>query len=225
MDPLNRDLLNFRPDISFVAPQSEDVIQEIPVDVSVPKIDQIKQLTSGFNNVVKLSDAVEKSIDSRAGKFIAKLNPSVVPEDMVVAQAVARLYPDKAKEIAPGVFIVEEISYDMFKECVHHLEQYGKDQAKKSLLPVADNVSPLRTDFGGLGRRDNRPEINNMSAPISPLDVPAFIAAGIPVLFGMLFPLISTYVKTQVIGHTHVTVSGPPGTPLPSGPGISVLPV
>lgn len=225
LDPLSSDLLNFRPNISFVSPKSEDVIPEVAVEVPVSKEDQVKQLRTGFDNVVKIADAVEKGIDSRVGKFVAKLNIADSPEDMATAQALARIFPKISREIAPGIHVVEQITYDMFKQCVHELEEHGKEQAKKSLLPKAENVNINRTSFGGINNgSDNRPEINNITAPIAPINIPAFIAAGIPILFAMLFPLISSYVKTQVVGHTHPVVPAAPGVPVPSGPGIPVIP-
>ncbi len=210
MDPFNRDLLNFRPDIAFVSPASVNVISEY-VAPKTPKEAQVTQLKKGFENVVILADVVEKAIDSRAGAFKAKLNFSL-PEDLATGQALARTFPKLAKEIAPGVRVVDEISYDMFKHCVNHIEDHAAKQAQKSLVPKAKNVSPTRTNFGGIGNGDNRPEINNLSSPIAPIDIPAFMAAGIPILFSMLFPLISSYVATEVIAHSHLGADGVPTT-------------
>lgn len=225
MDPFSQDVLNFRPDIVYVAPLSGETISEAtstePVVTRQKKVEQLKQ---GFKNVVVLADAAEAAIDKKVGKFVAKLNIAASPEDMATAQAIARCNPELAREISPGILVVEEITFDMFKKCLKELEDYGKNQAKKSLLPKATNLSPTRTNFGGNGGADNRPEVNNMSAPIAPIDMAAFIAAGIPVLFGMLFPLISGYVKTQIIGHTHPVVVPPAIVPIPSLPGIPVLP-
>ncbi len=211
MDPFNRDLLNFRPEITYVAPMSTDVVPEYQ-EPPTPRLEQVKQLKQGFDNVVKIADTVEKAIDSRVGKFKAKLNPFASPEDLATAQALGRMFPEMAKEIMPGVKIVDVITYDMFKHCVKHLEDHGKKQADKSLTPKASNISPTRINFGGVGGADNRPEINNLSAPIAPLDIPAFIAAGIPILFSMLFPLISGYVTSEVVAHSHVGADGVPTT-------------
>lgn len=224
MDPFSQDLLNFRPDIRYISPVSEDTIPE-GLEPVVVKSDKVDQLKKGFDNVIVLADVAEQAIEKKVGRFVAKLNITASPEDMATAQAIARCFPDKAVEISPGVKVVTEITHDMFKHCLKDLEDYGKNQARNSLLPKPSNVLPTRTDFGGTNKNsDNRPEVNNMSAPIAPIDMSAFIAAGIPVLFGMLFPLISGYVKSQVVGHTHGVIVPPAIVPVPTSPGIPLLP-
>lgn len=220
-----KSILNRRPLIKFTAPRSVDTIPEVTKNTVKPvaKIDKIDQLVKTFDNIVAISEAVEVAISDRAKNEVLQLNIRL-PEDAVVAQAVARLYPEKAKNLN-GFIYVDEITFEMYSECLQHMKAAGKAAGDKQTHSAAKPpFKSNKTDFGG-GAKDKRPAVNQSTIPFAPLDIPAFIAAGIPILFGMLFPLLNVMVKGNIVTHTHPIVPGAPGIPVPSGPGIPVSPV
>lgn len=218
LDPHSRRLLNRRPTIKYVSPPSGDVIPEPQPAPEDPKSERVQRVIKSLEAIEKASEVVEDAIAQRANKVTLKLNFNN-PEDFVAGQAAARLFPDKAVEISDGVSVVPEITFDMYHQCIKAMKAHGKERGKANQIP---GVIPdlTKTDFGGLGQ-DRRPDLNAMSIPFAPVDLIAYITAGIPLLFGMLFPLIQLYVKSSIVGHTHNQVV-PPG--VPTGPGLPVIP-
>ena len=208
LDPYSRRLLNRRPNIKYVSPPSEDVIPDPQPAAETPKSERVDRVMKSLNAIEKASEVVEEAIAARAESITLKLDMSN-PEDFVAAQAAARIFPDKAVEITDGVSIVPEITFDMYHQCVKALKAHGKERGKHNQIP---GVIPdmTKTNFGGLGA-DRRPDLNAMSIPFAPVDLIAYITAGIPLLFSMLFPLIQLYVKTSIVGHTHIATA--PGAP------------
>lgn len=225
MNPISREILDRRPNISYIAPRSTETVREFSPQKSQKVVtlpERVSKLIQGFKNVEVLAEAVEKEIQKKAKDVKVKLN-AANPEDFVTMQAAARLFPDKAKEIQPGISVVDEITFDMYNECVQCLKAHGKEHGKANQIgPAAQKMQfplPTKTDFGGLGQ-DRRPELNPMSVPVAPIDILSYTVATIPILFGMLYPLIALYVKTSIIGHTHNSTA--PGAP--TGPGIPLTP-
>lgn len=215
-----KDILNRRPNINFVAPRSGVTIPEVPQETAkpTPKEERFNSLVKGLEQVAVAAAAVEEVIAQRAKNEVLKLNIRN-PEDAVVAQAAARCFPEKAIN-ENGFIYVPEITFEMYRHCIKDIKEAGlkagtKNQAK------SDNFVSNKTDFGGQGK-DKRPEINRASIPFEPIDIPGFIAAGIPVMFSMLFPLIAANNKKDIIGHTHPVVVPPAIVPIPSGPGLPV---
>lgn len=220
-----RSLFDKRPDIKFTSPRSVDTIPEVVKSTApVPiKVQKVNQLIKTLDNVAVIAESVESVIADRAKNEILKLNISL-PEDALVAQAVARLFPEKAKNIN-GFNFVDEITFEMYNKCLQDFKAAGKAAGtKQQPKALSENFKANKTDFGGL-KKDSRPDINQSTIPFAPLDLPAFIAAGIPILFGMLFPLINIATKKDIVAHTHPVIPAAPGVPVPSGPGIPVSPV
>lgn len=219
-----RGILNRRPNITFVAPRSGLTIPEPERSVALPssKEQRVNSLIQSLNNVAAVAEAVEGLVAARAKHEVLKLNLSN-PEDAVVAQAAARQFPEKAVD-TDGFLHVPEITFEMYNVCLQNMKAAGKAAGAKQLLKQSGPLKANKTDFGG-AQSDKRPDINQASIPFAPINIPAFIAAGIPILFGMLFPLINAAIKKDVIAHTHPVIPAAPGVPVPSGPGIPVSPV
>lgn len=220
---LTRDLLRNRPDIVYASPRSGETIATPIVDTSpkTSKQEKVSQLINDLENVATVAQGIERLIADRIKDEVMKLDIRN-PDDVMVGQAAARQFPDKAKTIG-GLLFVEEITFSMFDHCVQELKQKGIDAGKKqeSKPPETDL---RKTNFGGIDQ-DRRPEINQSTIPFAPLDITAFVAAGIPILFTMLFPLINATVKANIVGHTHPIITAPPSPiPVPSGPGLPVIP-
>lgn len=222
MDFVSRDILSRRPNISYIAPRSTETVREFTSEQTTSPPERINSIVQGLKNVEALAEAVEGEIQKKAKGVKVKLNPAL-PEDFITMQAVARLYPELAKEIQPGIKVVDEITFDMYNDCIQKLKAHGKEKGKSNQIALAASKTGFpainQTSFGGQGQ-DRRPELNSMSVPIAPIDILSYISSSVPLLFAMLYPLISLYVKTSVVGHTHnVTAPG-----APSGPGIPVVP-
>ena len=219
-----QDLLSRRPVLEYDSPRSGETIPEVKSTVEKSTKEQrVSTILKSLDEIVELSSTVEAIIHERAKNQILKLNISN-PEDAVVAQAVARQFPELAKTEG-GFTYADEITFEMFNKCVQKMKAAGKANGLKQ-QPKAANFNPAQASFGGRGL-DARPSINQATIPFAPINLPAFIAAGIPILFGMLFPLINATVKANIVGHTHPTVaySGSPlPLPVPSGPGLPVIP-
>jgi hypothetical protein len=208
LDPFSRDILNRRPNIQYISPPSEDVIPEPQPDAEPSKPERVQRLVNSFRAIEQAALAVEDAIAKRAKDVTMELNLSN-PEDFVAAQAAGRLFPDAAEEVTDGVKVVKTLTYDMYHQCIKAMKEHGKERGKNNQIPAVA-PSMTKTDFGGLGM-DRRPELNNMSIPFAPIDLLSYITATIPLLFGMLFPLIQIYVKTSIVGHTHIATA--PGAP------------
>lgn len=215
-------ILDRRPNIKFVAPRSGITIPEVekPTSLPTPKETRVENLINDLNKVAALSETVEAIIANKVKAEVLRLDISN-PEDAVVAQAAARQFPELAIE-KDGFKFVEEITFDMFNHCLQEMKSAGKAAGLKQQLVIKSPLQINKTDFGGIGK-DKRPDLNKSTIPFNAIDLPAFIAAGIPLLFGMLFPLINTAIKKDIVAHTHIVVGAP--APTPSGPGIPVLPI
>ena len=220
-----KSILSRRPNITFVAPRSGLTIPEPQRNTTppTPKEQRVSQLIQALKNTAAVAEAIEGLVAERAKGEVLKLNLSN-PEDAVVAQAAARQFPDKAID-KDGFVHVPEITFEMYNECIQHMKEAGKKAGAKQQIKQTGPLKTDKTDFGG-GTADKRPAVNQSNIPFAPIDLPAFIAAGIPILFGMLFPLINIAVKKDIVGHTHPIIMAPPSPiPVPSGPGIPVFPV
>ena len=221
LDAFSKRVLNRRPNIQFVSPRSVDTVPDpSPATPSLEVPERVQQLITGFENLDKAAEAAENLIAERAKEVTLQLNLDD-PQDFSVAQAAARLFPDAAKEIEglPGVRVVKEITFDMYRACTQDLKNHGKTAGQRNQIPA---VNPgAKTDFGGV-TKDRRPELNAMSVIIPPVPIPAYLIATIPLLFLMLHPLRMLYTNTKVVGHIHNVITPVPGTPV--GPGIPVNP-
>jgi hypothetical protein len=219
-----KNILDRRPNIVFVAPRSGLTIPEPERNTAAltPKEERVSQLIQSLKNTAATADAIEVLVAERAKNEVLKLNLSN-PEDAVVAQAAARIFPQQAIN-KNGFIHVPEITFDMYNKCIQDMKEAGKVAGTKQQTKQTGPLRADKTDFGG-GTSDRRPDINQTNVPFAPIDLPAFIAAGIPILFNMLFPLINGAIKKDVVGHTHPIVTPTDPVPVPSGPGIPVSPV
>lgn len=220
---INRNLFNRRPNIVFVAPRSGLTIPEPELVTTpvTPKEEQVNTLITNLKKVAATAESLEKAVSERAKNVVLTLDLSS-PEDVVIAQAAARQFPELAIDLG-GFKYVDKITFAMYSHCIQEMKEMGiaagtKNQTKSS------KFAANKTNFGGINK-DRRPDVNKAGIPFAPIDITAFIAAGIPILFGMLYPLINAAIKKDVIGHTHPVVDPTSGIPTPSGPGIPLIPV
>lgn len=217
------DILNRKPNIKFVAPRSGVTIPDVQRVTTAPTPNEVRvqQLIQSLTNVAAAAEAVEKIVSERVKHEVLKLDLRN-PEDAVVAQAAARQYPEKAKDMN-GFKYVDEITFDMYSHCLQEMKQAGIAAGQKQQTKAPDSFKADKTDFGGQNK-DRRPDVNQATIPFAPIDLAAFIAAGIPLLFGMLFPLINVAIKKDIVGHTHPVIVPPAVVPVPTAIGIPMFP-
>ena len=215
LDSFSRGILRQRPNIRYVSPPSEDVIPEPQVEAEPSKPERVQKLVNSFKAIEKTALLVENAIADRAKDVSLTLDLSN-PEDFVAAQAAGRSFPEAAEDIGNGILVVKVLTFDMYHKCVKAMKEHGKERGTANEIPSVI-PSMTKTDFGGMGENGNRrPDLNQMSIPFAPIDLVAFIATAVPILFTMLFPLIQTYVKGNIIGHIHADpTSGVVGPGIP----------
>jgi len=221
LDAFSKQILNRRPNITFVGPRSIETIPEpSPAVENLEQPQRIQQLIDGFTNLNTAAELAEDLIAERAKEVTLQLDLDD-PEDFATAQAAARQFPELAEDIPdlPGVRVVSTITFPMYQACMQDLKKHGKEMGQKNQIPAV--VPGPKTDFGGI-EADSRPQLNGSSVIIPPVPIPAYLIATIPLLFLMLHPLRLLYTNTKVVGHIHNVVAPIPGTPV--GPGIPVNP-
>lgn len=219
VDSVSRDILNRRPTINYIRPKSIDTIPDpSPAKLADPKSTRVNQLIDGFKNLNKAAELVEELIADRAKGVELELDLDN-PEDFVTAQAVARLFPDLAVDLMPGVPVVRKLTFPMYKQAMDQLKAHGKLVGQQNQMP---EVTPdlTKTDFGGL-TEDRRPEVNKMSMIMPPVPIPAYLVFTIPLLFMMLHPLRRAYTDLKIIGHIHAT-SGASQVPTSAGVPVNI---
>lgn len=186
------DILNFRPQINFVAPDHElefgDHLEE-PPPVEEEARDRTRAVIEGLNELNKLAGLTGKRLDSRMeslGNLDMKLDPNV---DAATIAAMKRAFSDKKD---PTI-----ITYDDYKKCLRHLENNASDKSAKEEKDYLDGFNqalsnPTKTNFG-----IQRPEIINSEGAgtgIEPIDLSAFQVAAVISLFALLQPMITDLV-------------------------------
>lgn len=214
LDQNTRLVLQRRPKIEYIVPRSTDVIPETSVAPAEDKRDRLTTVLQSLENIENTALLLERQVAQRAKDVEVELDLTN-PEDFTTAQAAARIFPDRAVEIQPGLKIVKKITFDMYSSCVQHMKDHGKERGKSNQIFATDPVD--RSKFGGQ-EMDRRPELNRMSVPFVPIDLGAYTAAVVPLVFSLLYPLVSLYVNTKILGHTHNTLS----VGSPTGPGVAV---
>lgn len=219
IDAFSKRVLTRRPSINYIAPRSVDTIPDpSPAEAPTEKPQRIEQLAKSFENLNTAALAVEAQIAERAKDVVLDLDLDN-PEDFVTAQAVARVFPDCAEELIPGVQVCKQITFAQYNACMQDLKAHGKEVGQQNQVPATTPDS--RINFGGLDQ-DRRPEMNKMSSILPPVPIPAYLLTTIPLLFQMLQPLRSMYVNSKIIGHTHNEFAVPGA---PTGPGLPVNPL
>lgn len=167
IDPLSRDVINFRPNIRFVEPDiiPVEAIQELVAESAMDKMNRARDTAATVN---KLARAVQVRVDQRAN-FTAHLDPKV---DALVIQAQRR----------KGAVPPTEITYDQYKQCKQNIVARGEALAEAVMVtpekvaaavgapPTAANFSASEASKVGL----NRPETTVISQVVEPLDMGSF---------------------------------------------------
>lgn len=193
------DILNFRPEIRFVAPEHELELSDRPIDEPIEEEgvrDRTRAAINGLDGLNKLAELTGERLDKRIdtlGGLNIKLDPVV---DAVQIQAMKRKFPDKAD---PTV-----MSYEDYKECLKCMEDHAAEMAAKEDNDYQAGFqeklnNPLKNDYGIA-----RPEIINKEGSgsgISPLDLGAFQAAAVVALFALLLPLIQLEDQKAIAQH------------------------
>lgn len=222
LDPKSRNTLNFRPKIVRVEPKSLPTIPN-PDKSTTPvteKETRVNNIIRDLQRTTLAAAGVEQIIHKKAKNIVVTLDLNN-PEDAVVGQAAARLFPDAAREIS-GLQFVDKLTYPMYVDCLNQVKISGFEAATKNQIKDK-KFDPRKTNFGGLDG-DRRPQVNMATLPFEPLNLATFIAGIVPALFALLFPLINGTVKANIVGHTHPVVTPPSPVPVPSGPGIPLVP-
>lgn len=188
------DILNFRPDIGFVAPEHQ--VEELgePVEDNLAKQKQsTEDLISRYDALGELVDMAEQRIDDRVdalGGLTILLDQNV---DAAVIAAMKRKFPDNA---AP-----DRITYQQYKAALKGMMSQTQETPGYGPLDLQKaQENPLKTDFGALALPPGygRPEISSGSSVIKPISIPEFVTAAVLSLFGLLVSLITDLIKSVV---------------------------
>jgi len=200
------DILNFRPHIEFVLPDTGEAADFLAPEDEGPTIDSLRKRTEdlikNYKAVRKLADAAQTRVDTRvkaAGGMSVKLDPTKAADASVIA-AMKRCFPEKAD---PTV-----ITYECYKKCLDSIRTSDQVEKASDLVVKPEDIraaktDPLRTDFGGSKNRagENRPELSSPGGGANNIDLDAFQAAAVIALFGLLLPMIKTEDKAEVAQH------------------------
>lgn len=182
-----RDILNFRPVISFVEPDQievEEIQREQPITLSDIQNDTNK-LISDYGIIQNLVDAAQVKIDDRSKDLKIKLDPI---SDAHIIAAVQRHFNDSNKI---------DITYSDYKECLSHIN----DQANFSTVDInqvnSASQDPFRINFGPYASDSGRPELQPDIQSVQPIDLNNFQIQQIEKLLELLTPGI-TIISTKV---------------------------
>ncbi len=188
-----RSLLDFRPNISFVEPESVDEEPNPPAEPIVT-LDTIKTeattLIVDYQGVIDFCDQVQAQINNRATGVIIKLDNN---QDAHVLSSLRRYFNDPNKN---------EISYDDYMDCINHLNTTGQENL--SLVNSDDIESaandPFRDQFGVIGYPSGlaRPELQSANQSIAPVDIGSFQSDTLSTLFTMLTPKLEKFVTDKI---------------------------
>jgi hypothetical protein len=181
LDPDQRDILEFRPNIHFVEPEVQP--GEILAEEEDPQLEdiedarrEVKQLANAVN---VLATALQKLADEKARGLVINLDPKVDPG---AVSAMTRKFPDADPT---------KITYDQYAQVKEDLRKFGEETGKKAII-TPDEVSDARDDadkaqqnivsdristMGGFNTPDARsgalrPEVNSRAQVIPPLNIP-----------------------------------------------------
>lgn len=195
-------ILRFKPNLSYIEPEQladEDGLLSANARTETDEISQARQRTEAliknYDAVNKLADLAQQRIDDKvktSGGLDIVLDPV---RDAHVISALKRTFP-KATDYS-------RITYDQYKHC---LKEQSKQQVTPAITPkdIQDAKSdPNRVDFGGLKNPagSNRAELSSLANSPKPIDLTAFQAAGILILFKLLRPYIQAEDEQRVARH------------------------
>ena len=192
----DRDVINFRPQISFIEPpQIEGEPQ--PAAPTPPSIDEVQKsvqgLVDGYRKVEQIADITQDRIDQRAKNFEVNLDPVV---DATTIESIKRAFPNKKDPT--------KITFDDYRHCLKELNDNAEDKVPTISQEDLDRAlgDKLKTDFAGLGKLNglNRPELDPGHQIVKPLNIPAFQKEAVAGTFKMMKPLITDLIKKLVPG-------------------------
>jgi hypothetical protein len=173
IDSKSRDILNFRPNISFVEPDQQEVPIDLPPDpVTLKEVSDRRKRISDFAKAInQLATAVQLKIDNKCADQIIVLDSRV---DNPIIQALKRTYPYGN--------ISDRITYDQYKQCRDNLRNYADQVALKPVI-TDDDVTKAQNDInkgnyniGGIGtdaasNGGLRPELDERNQLVEPVDM------------------------------------------------------
>lgn len=216
LDEDSRDILLYRPNITFIEPEVEPQPPEPlpPTPLQIEDIQQkrqeVKQLAKAVN---ALATTLQARADERAKGMAIKLDPKV---DATAMQAMKRLYPEDDPT---------QITYDQYKQCKERMRQTGEDIGKQAIITTDDIIAArdqaasvaaindqevAASAFNQLGGWNTeeakngmlRPETNPKLQIVKPLDMAEFQDIVIKMLVNFMWKY---YIRPQI--------PLPPGTP------------
>lgn len=130
LDSQSRDILSYRPNITFVEPDQQpgeiEAIEEAEQAEEVQDLrDKAKRLASAVNT---LAAAVQAKADIKAKDMVIKLDPVA---DAAVVASVKRMYGHE--KINPY-----EITYDQYKRCKERMREKGEELGERMTISTAD---------------------------------------------------------------------------------------
>jgi len=170
LDPFDRDILEFRPSIGFIEPDTEEQVieaQEDPLqfeDVQEGRR-RVRQLAQAVNT---MAAAVQARADQRASTLVINLDTNV---DQETIQAMRRKFPESDPT---------NITYQQYRQVRDDIRNRGLEAGRQSIIQ-AEEVAQSRDDIntfipGGFGTDQAntgglRPELDNRSTIIPPLNL------------------------------------------------------
>lgn len=187
----SRDILEGRPNIEFVEPETEG-FTAVPEDVEdVPELPNVQERRHELRQFAQainvLATATQARVDDKAKNMKIKLDLNV---DIATVQAMRRYFPDSDPT---------EITYDQYRQVKECLRSLGREIGQKVLVDPADVQAareslgqdgptkagkgsigtPAAASMGGYGTLEAsngqlRPEADLKAYVIPPLDVESF---------------------------------------------------
>ena len=171
MDEDSREILSYRPNITFIEPESVEQaygpFPEVPTQIEdiQKKREEVKQLAKTVNT---LATVLQARADGKAKNMKIRLDPKV---DAAAIMAMRRLYPDDDSL---------NITYDQYKICKDRLMNKGL-QLGQQVLITPESIAAVKnqdtyTSFGGWDTEDSkngflRPEINSKMQIVPHIDL------------------------------------------------------
>jgi len=192
LDPQDRDILQFRPNIAFIEPEvePEDIVptfEPIPLENILEQLQQVRQLAKAVDG---LAGATQARADLKAKNMVIDLDSSTDPDGV---QAMARLFPGTNPN---------QITFAQYRECKDAVRERGIEISKQALATPED-VKAARdeaqaagpnagTNLGGFGtpeaaRGGLRPELNSNLQIIPAVNLPQFQISMICILVNFIW--------------------------------------
>lgn len=193
LDPEDRGILQFRPNIQFVEPEVEAAppidLPDDPIQLedALLKVQQVKQLAKAVD---LLAGTVQARADELAKNMIVSLDSSA---DTDTVQAMLRHFPGQNPN---------EITYAQYKACKDEITRRGVALGQQGLVTPAE-VQAARdqaqaagpnagTNLGGFGTPEAnlgglRPELNRRVQIIPPMNIPELQISLICILINFIW--------------------------------------